>query len=301
MKRDKSVCAVSAKKKRISGFDVFNYILLTLFGLCCLFPVLYELLLSFASKADYLQAKVFVIPREFHFEAYKFIFGKGHIGRAFAISVFTTTATTVYSLVITALGAYAFTRKNVPGLKIFFTLILITMFFSGGIIPFYLTVSKLLGTNNLWCLIIPFGINSFNMIILRNFFMQVPESLLESCRMEGASEFRILFQFVIPLSKAGIATIALWLIVGNWDSWYWPSFFLTKRTDLYPLALTLRNALMALDGTSLNPGIQLDGAKLYAQGNNAAMIVVSLVPILAIYPFFQKYFVKGVMLGSVKE
>lgn len=289
------------KKKKFTWFDVINYIVLTIFGLICLFPVLYELLLSVASKGDFLSAKILVIPREFHFEAYKFIFGKGHIGRAFLISLFTTVTTTIYSLVITALGAYAFTRKNVPGLKICFTLVIITMFFSGGIIPFYLTVSKVLGTNNLWCLIIPFGLNTFNMIILRNFFMQVPESLLESCRMEGASEFRILFQFVIPLSKAGIATIMLWLIVGNWDSWYWPSFLLSKRTDLYPLALTLRNALMALDGTSVNPDVVLDGAKLYAQGNNAAMIIVSITPILLIYPFFQKYFVKGVMLGSVKE
>lgn len=289
------------KKYPFNAFDVVNYTVLTLFGLCCLFPVVYEVLLSFASKADYLKANIMVIPRDFHFEAYKFIFGKGQIGRAFLISVFVTVATTLYSLVVTALGAYAFSRKNVPGLKICFTLILITMFFSGGVIPFYLTVSKLVGTNNIWCLIIPFGINSFNMIILRNFFLQVPDSLLESCRMEGASEFRILFQFVIPLSKAGIATIMLWLIVGNWDSWYWPSFLLSKRTDLYPLALVLRNALMALDGTSVGPGVELDGAKLYAQGNNAAMIVVSITPILLIYPFFQKYFVKGVMLGSIKE
>jgi len=103
------------------------------------------------------------------------------------------------------------------------------------------------------------------------------------------------------LSKAGIATVMLWLIVGNWDAWYWPSFFLRQRTDLYPLALALRNALMALDGNAYDGKFDLDGTKLYSQGNNAAMIMVSITPILCIYPFFQKYFVKGVMVGSVKE
>lgn len=288
-------------KPKINAFDIVNYSVLTIFGLLCLFPMVYELLLSVASKGDFLTAKLLVIPKEFHIEAYKFIFGKQNIGRAFLISAFLTIVTTLYSLVLTSFGAFAFSRKNVPGLKIFFTLIIITMFFSGGIIPFYLTVEKLIGINNLWCLIIPFGTNTFNMIILRNFFLQVPESLLESCRIEGASEFRILFQFVLPLSKAGIATVMLWLIVGNWDAWYWPSFFLRQRTDLYPLALTLRNALMALDGNALDTSVKLDGTKLYSQGNNAAMIMVSITPILCIYPFFQKYFVKGVMVGSVKE
>ncbi len=291
----------SLLKPKVNAFDIINYTVLTIFGLLCLFPMLYELLLSVASKGDFLRAKLFVIPREFHIEAYKFIFGKQNIGQAFMVSVFLTVVTTLYSLVLTSFGAFAFSRKNVPGLKVFFTLIIITMFFSGGIIPFYLTVEKLLGINNLWCLIIPFGTNTFNMIILRNFFLQVPESILESCRIEGASEFRILFQFVLPLSKAGIATVMLWLIVGNWDAWYWPSFFLRQRTDLYPLALALRNALMALDGNAYDGKFDLDGTKLYSQGNNAAMIMVSITPILCIYPFFQKYFVKGVMVGSVKE
>ena len=289
------------KKRKFGVFDVVNYTLLTLFGLVCIFPVLYELTLSVSSKADFLQANLFVIPRDFNIEAYKFIFGKGRVGKAFLVSFFVTVVGTVYSLFLTALGAYAFTRKNVPGLRICFTLVLITMFFSGGVIPFYLLVGKILGTNNLLCLIVPFGINSFNMLILRNFFMQVPDGLLESCRIEGAGEFRILFQFVVPLSKAGIATVMLWYLVAKWDDWYWPPFFLTRRNDLYPLALELRNVLQNLENNPLGDNVQLDGTKLFAQGNNAAMIMVSITPILLIYPFLQKYFVKGVMIGSVKE
>lgn len=290
------------RRKKITVFDVVNYAFLTLFGLICIFPVVYVILTSFASRADYLAANLIVLPRHFNIEAYKYIFGQGRVPRAFAISLLVTIGGTIYSLVLTSFGAYAFTRKEVPGLKIFFTLIIITMFFSGGIIPFYLSVRNMIGINNLWCLVIPFGINSFNLIIMRNFFLQVPESLLESCRMEGASEFRVLFQFVLPLSKAGLATVGLWYLVARWDDWYWPSFFLPSRDDLYPLALELRNVLNNMAGeTPVNPDVGLDGTQLFSQGQNAAMIVVSIMPILIIYPFLQKYFVKGVMIGSIKE
>lgn len=291
-----------SKLKKISVFDIFNYTFLTILGLICLFPVLYEVLLSFSSRSDFMSAEFIVIPREFNIEHYKHIFGQGRIGTAFLISLFLTVAGTIYSLILTSLGAYAFTRKNVPGIRICFTLVIITMFFSGGLIPFYLTVSNIFGTNNLMVLIIPFGINSFNMIILRNFFVQVPDSLLESARIDGASEFRLLFQFVIPLSKAGLATVALWYIVGKWDDWYWPSLFLSRADNLYPLALELRNALMKLDGSNpVNPDVDLQGKLIHADGLNAAMIVTSITPILILYPFLQKYFVKGVMIGSVKE
>lgn len=289
------------KKKRISIFDILNYIFLTLLALICLFPVVYEILLSVSSKQDYLNATVMVFPFHFNIESYKYIFGQGRVLKALGISLLTTIVGTAYSMLLTCFGAYAFTKKNVPGLKIFFTIIIITMFFGGGIIPFYLTVKSIIGINNLWCLIIPFGINAFNLIIMRNFFSQVPNEIIESAKLDGASEFRILFQIIIPLSKSGIATIVLWYVVSYWDAWYWPSFFLSKRTDLYPLALELRNLLQGLDGSNpVDPGTGLDGTQLFGQGQNAATIVISILPILIFYPFIQKYFVKGVMLGSVK-
>lgn len=289
------------KKKRISIFDILNYTFLTLLALICLFPVAYEVLLSVSSKQDYLNATVMVFPFHFNVESYKYIFGQGRVLKALGISLLTTIIGTIYSMLLTCFGAYAFTKKNVPGLKIFFTIIIITMFFGGGIIPFYLTVKSIIGINNLWCLIIPFGINAFNLIIMRNFFSQVPTEIIESAKLDGASEFRILFQIIIPLSKSGIATIVLWYVVSYWDAWYWPSFFLSKRTDLYPLALELRNLLQGLDGSNpVDPGTGLDGTQLFGQGQNAATIVISILPILIFYPFIQKYFVKGVMLGSVK-
>lgn len=301
-----TVKRVSSKIKHSVGeiiFDVINYTVLTLFGLICLFPVLYEILLSVSSKSDYLTSTsaLLIIPRDFNLEHYKFIFAQNRVGTSFLISLFITVVGTLYSMVLTCFGSYAFTRKDVPGLKFFFTLIVITMFFGGGLIPFYLTVKSVVGINNLACLIIPFGISSFNMILLRNFFIQVPDSIIESCQIEGASEFRILLQFVIPLSRAGIATIMLWYLVGKWDDWYWPSFFLTTRTDLYPLAYTLRNTLVKSDGSpALSEGTQINGEKIFSRGRDAAMIMITIAPVLIIYPFMQKYFVKGVMIGGVK-
>ena len=289
------------KKNKISIFDIFNHIFLVIFALICIFPVLYEILLSFSSKADFMDANFLVIPKHFNLNSYKYIFGQGRVLKAFGISLLITVAGTLYSMILTCFGAYVFTRKNMPGQKILFTIIIFTMFFGGGIIPFYLVVKDVVGLNNIWCLILPFGINSFNMIIMRNFFNQVPYELIESAKLDGASEFRILFQIVIPLSKAGIATIVLWYVISYWDAWYWASFFLSKNTDLYPLALELRNLLQGFSGSNpIDPSIGLQGDQLFAQGQQAATIVVSIFPILVFYPFLQKYFVKGQMLGAVK-
>ena len=290
------------KKHKATTFDIVLYIFFTLFGLVCIFPVIYLVLLSFASKADYLQAgtsTVIVLPLHFNFENYKVTLYQDNILRAFGISIFVTGVYVVYSLVLTSLGAYAFTKKNVPGLKIFFYLIVFTMFFGGGLVPMYLTISDTVGTDNLFSLIIPFGINTFNLIILRNFFNQVPESIIDSCRLDGAGEWRILFMFVIPLSKAGIATIALYYLVAKWDDWYWPSFLLANSKELSPLALKIREGLNNARGEGQGGG--WDPTRVFEQGSNAAMMIIGLIPIMAIYPFLQKYFSKGVMVGAIKS
>jgi putative aldouronate transport system permease protein len=299
IKTDRNIRKVN--KNRLKPFDYINYLIIGLFAVLCIFPVIYVVLTSFSSKADFLNASLMVFPHNFNIEAYKLIFFQGRVGGAFFNSLVVTIVGTLYSLVLTSLGAYAFTKKDVPGLKVIFTFIILTMFFGGGLIPFYLTVKDLIGVNNYLCLIIPFGINTFNMIVLRNFFSQVPDSIVESCKLDGASEFRILLQFIVPLSKAGLATVALFYIVAKWDDWYWPSIFLTRNTDLYPLALELRNVLSNAQSEGYGNGGPIDTSLLFAEGQNAAMIVVSIFPIMCIYPFLQKYFVKGVMIGSIKS
>lgn len=289
------------KKKKVGAFDVFLIIFFAVFALVCIMPVVYEFLLSFASKEDYLRGNStgIVLPLHFNFENYKVTLYQDKIFQAFGISLLVTLLSVVYSMVLTCLGAYAFTKKGVPGLRIIFFLIVFTMFFSGGLVPLYLTIRNTVGTENLASIIIPFGINTFNMIILRNFFNQVPESIIDSCRLDGASEWRILFMFVIPLSKAGIATITLYYLVAKWDDWYWPSILLANTKELAPLALKIRQGLNNARGEGSMGG--WDPTKTFEQGSNAAMIVIGLIPIMAVYPFLQKYFSQGVMVGAIKS
>ena len=287
------------KKKKVNLYFVMVYGILGIFSLVCFFPLIYVVLLSFSTEADWMTSTLVVFPKHFHIENYKANLLAGYIPQAFLNSVFLVVASTLYQMTLTSLASYAFTRKETPGIRFFFTLFLIPMFFGGGLLPFYLTVRATTGLNNLAALIIPFGLSGYNMIVLRNFFSAIPESVIESCKIDGASDFRILFQFVIPLSKAGLATIALFYMVGTWNEWYWASIFL-QDIELYPLALLVRQ--------SLNPGEMsadrwkgtYDSTKTYGEGLNAAMTVIALAPILAIYPILQKYFTQGVMVGSVK-
>ena len=287
------------KKKKITVYYVIVYAFLALFSLICFFPLIYVLLLSFSTEADWMEATLLVIPKHFHIENYKANLLAGYIPQAFANSIFLVVVQTLYQMTLTSLGAYVFTRKETPGIRFFFTLFIIPMFFGGGLLPFYLTVRATTGLNNLMALIIPFGLSGYNMIVLRNFFSAVPESVIESCKIDGASDLRILFQFVLPLSKAGLATISLFYMVGTWNEWYWASILL-QDIELYPLALLVRQ--------SLNPGEMsadrwkgvYDSSKTYGEGLNAAMTVIALAPILAVYPILQKYFTQGVMIGSVK-
>lgn len=287
------------KKKRVSVWTVLIYAFIVLFTLACLFPIVYEVLLSFASKEDYLQSDFLIFPVHFNFENYKIILLQDRIPIAFLISVFLTVVNLVYSVAIDILAAYVLAQRDLPGRKIFFTFLLIPMFFSGGLVPFYLTLRSLNLTNNLLGLILPFGVGGFNVILLRNFFAQVPNDIIESAKLEGASDFRVLWQFVLPLSKAGIATISLFILVGKWNDWYWPMVLLTEDT-LFPLALELRNVLNSTRA-DLIPDGSVDMNVIFAEGRNAAMIIVALLPIMAIYPFLQKYFVKGIMIGAIKS
>lgn len=287
------------KKKRVSVWTVLIYAFIVLFTLACLFPIVYEVLLSFASKEDYLQSDFLIFPVHFNFENYKIILLQDRIPIAFLISVFLTAVNLVYSMAIDILAAYVLAQRDLPGRKIFFTFLLIPMFFSGGLVPFYLTLRSLNFTNNLLGLILPFGVGGFNVILLRNFFAQVPNDIIESAKLEGVSDFRVLWQFILPLSKAGIATISLFILVGKWNDWYWPMILLTEDT-LFPLALELRNVLNSTRA-DLIPDGSVDMNVIFAEGRNAAMIIVALLPIMAIYPFLQKNFVKGIMIGAIKS
>jgi len=286
------------KQSPMTVWKVLIYGSLFVFMALCLFPLIYEVMLSVSSRDDFLNAKFFVIPRHFNLEMYKLILFQDAIGRSFIISVCITIVGTLYSMILMSFGAYVLVKDNLPGHKIFFTMLLITMFFGGGLIPTVLTLRSLHLTDNYLGLILPFGVSAFNVILLRNFFAQVPRSLLESCRIDGADDFRCLFQFMLPLSKAGLATISVFTIVGKWNDWYWPMVLLTDE-NMYPLAYQIKMVLGA-SGDNVEAGI-IDMSKVFAEGRNGAIIVIALIPIAIVFIALQKYFVKGVMLGAVKS
>lgn len=282
----------------ITIWKVLIYGFLLIFLCLCLFPLVYEAVLSVSSREDFLNSKFLVIPRHFNIEMYKLILFQDSIGRSFIISIGITIVGTLYSMILLSFGAYALVKKNLPGQKIFFTLLLVTMFFGGGLIPMVLTLRSLHLTDSYLGLILPFGVSAFNVILLRNFFAQVPHSLLESCRIDGADDFRCLFQFMLPLSKPGLATIAVFTIVGKWNDWYWPMVLLTDE-NMYPLAYQIKMVLNAA-GDNVEAGI-IDMTKVFAEGRNGAIIVIALIPIAIVFIALQKYFVQGVMLGAVKS
>ncbi|MGI6734892.1 MAG: L-arabinose transport system permease protein AraQ [Tenericutes bacterium ADurb.Bin239] len=287
------------RRRRITPLDIIITIFMCLFAILCLYPFVNQILISFASQADYYNSTLFVIPRHFNVDSYKYILFHDKMGQSFLVSISVSTVGTAYSMILTILGAYVLSIKDLPGKRAFFIFILITVFFGGGLIPFYLTVRELGLINSIASIIIPFGINTFNMIILRNFFKQIPQEMIESCKIDGANDFIILTRFILPLSKAGLATIALFYFVERWNDWYWPMMFL-DHYDLIPMALQLRNILAENQSTGTGGGGGVDPGTLFNEGKHAATIVISMIPILAVYPFVQKYFVKGVMMGSVK-
>ena len=242
-----------------------------------------------------------VIPYHFTFGAYSYMFSIGRIPKGFLITFCVSFIGAIVNVVMVSLAAYPLTKSDLPGKKIISFFIVFTMFFGGGLIPQYLIIRGLGFVNknfsSLFGLVLPFCLNAFNIIILRNFFRTVPESVIESAEIDGAGEFRILFQFVMPLAMSGIVTIALFSVVGYWNDWFWP-MLIVRNTEYYTLALVLRELL----AQPVQPGVGSPppDSQLLTEASEAAAIVISILPLIIIYPFVQKFFEKGIILGAVK-
>lgn len=287
------------KKSKIEALDIVILVFILLFAGACLFPFINILFTSFSTEVDYYNATIMVIPEHFTLEAYRYIFLEGGMLRSFFISLFVTVVGGLYNMVLTTIGAYALSKSDLPGRKILFTMILITMFFGGGIIPLFLVIKDLGMYNKFAGIIIPFGINTFNMILLRNFFADIPKELIETAQLDGANELTILTKVILPSSLAGLATIALFYFVERFNDWYMPMLLL-QNEEMFPLSLKLRYILSDMQSADYYTSIGVDSTKLYSKGQDAASVIISIIPILCVYPFVQKHFVKGVMLGSVK-
>lgn len=287
----------TAKKKLTVGIAL-NYILITLLTFVCLYPFLNVVAYSFSGYNAVLSKEVTFYPIDFTLEAYKQILGRTTIWTAMRTTVMVTLLGTALSLVLTTFAAYALSIRDLPGRKVLTGLILFTMYFGGGMIPTFLVVKGVGLYDTLGALFIPQSVSVFNFIVMRTFFKELPESLQDAARIDGASYMQVLVKIILPLSLPILATIGLFYAVGYWNS-YFEALIYIQDVDKYTLQLRLRSLLFGSELTS-NTSDNVAGTMVLTQSLKMAIVAVSTVPILIVYPWLQKYFVKGVMLGSVK-
>lgn len=289
-----------SKSRKI--FNIFNYTLLGIISLTMLLPFIHILASSFSEPWAIRSGKVMFWPVDITLANYGYVFQDVSIWRAFAISIFITTTGTFVSLFLTATMAYPLSRPEFMFKRIFLFMVMFTMIFSMPIIPMYLLVRSLGLLDSLAALIIPSAMSGFNFFIMRTFFLNLPNQLIDSARIDGAGEFRILWQMVLPLSKPAFATLGIFYAVYYWNSYFNALMYINNR-QMFPLQVKLREMVVSGDmamelGNDMSEAAM---ASMSTQGIKMATIIVATVPILLVYPFLQKYFIKGALLGSVKE
>lgn len=283
------------------AFNVFNIIFMLCMIVITLYPLLYVVFASLSDSNELMKHSGLLLkPVGFSWAAYKAVFKNPNILQGYKNTIIVLISSVTVSMFLTCLAAYVLSRKNVLFNGIITFIIMFTMFFSGGMIPTYLLVNNLGLTNTYWALILPTAISTYNMIIMRTGFAAIPESLEESAKIDGANHFTILFKIVIPLAKPTMAVIVLYYAVACWNSWFNAMIYLQKRRDLQPLQLILRGILIENDTSNMQDGNVGQDTESIAESIKYAVIVVATLPILAIYPFLQKYFIKGIMIGAVK-
>ncbi|OAH50190.1 carbohydrate ABC transporter permease [Microbacterium oleivorans] len=277
-------------------FDVVNVVLLSLLGIVALLPFVYVTAGSFATESELATRSFFVWPETFSLRAYESILTSPAFLRAMVTTILVTAVGTVIQLLLTASMAYPLSKANLPGRRVMLSLIVFTMVFSGGMIPTFLMVKDLGLLDTYWALILPMAINPFSLIIIKNFFQQLPNELEESAKIDGANELQTLWSVILPLSKPVLATFALFYAVGIWNDFMSPLLYLNDNS-MWTLQMFLRQVTVATDLSI----VEADPSQLPpAQGIKFAVIVVATLPILLFYPFLQKHFAKGMLIGSVK-
>jgi putative aldouronate transport system permease protein len=281
-------------------FDVFNVIFLICFAGLTVVPFIYIIGTSFATQNEIATRPFFLVPRQFQIESYRYIMSSNTLPRAMWVSIWTTVVGTVISMAMTLTFAYLLAKKYLIGRNPMLMAITFTMVFSGGLIPGYLNIRNLGLLNTYWSMIIPGAIGTWNLIVVKNFFQALPLELEESAKIDGASDLTVFIRIVLPLSAAVIATFSLFYAVGYWGAFRPALFYIPSRPDRWPLQLILRNIVMLtagrIDDATFDPGMVLPPTESVRN----AVIVFATVPILLVYPFLQKHFTKGVMIGAIK-
>ncbi len=292
------------EKKKLDLFDVFNKLFMIIMMIVMIFPFIYSLAGSFNEGQDYIRGGVYFYPREFTLSNYIAVFADDSIINAFAVTIAKSLIGTITSLFITAMAAYSMTRKQLKFRNIYLLVMMITMYFGGGLIPSFILINDLRLYDTFLVYILPGLFSVWNMIIIRSSFTEIPAGLLESASIDGASEFRIFIQIVIPVSKAVLAAITLFSLVGHWNG-YFDSLMYTSSRELQTIQLFLRRIITdagTAQGLASQTAQEIPeiAREVTPDTIKLAAMVVTALPILIVYPFLQKYFAKGVMIGSIK-
>ena len=284
-------------------FDILNTAFMIFLMIIMLYPMLYVLSISLSSPAAIVGHKVTFFPVQFNIYGYQYILQQKFIYIGYRNTIFYAAATCLLMLIVTSMAAYSLSQREFVFKKAFTIFLTITMFFGGGMIPTYLLIRGLGMINTIWVMILPGIVSAYNIFVFRSFFQGLPGELRESAFIDGANDFVILLRIIIPLSKPVFATYGLFAIVGTWNSWFNALLYLTNE-NLYPIQMFLRRIVvdLSLDTQYGNSGasLLLNAGKVNPQNIQMAMVMITMFPILCIYPFIQKYFVKGALVGAIK-
>ena len=296
-KAHKGIKATPARK----AFIIFNYIFCILIGFICLVPVIHILALSFSGKQQILSGHVGLVPNGFTLENYRIVVDDAQFFTSYGVTIFRAIVGWAISIILVVLAAYPLAQRvtTFPARKIIVGYFMVALVFHGGMIPTYLVVSEMGLIDSVWALILPCAINIQNVILLTNFIKALPDSLQESAFIDGAGHFVVLFRIILPLCLPSLATISLFIVMHHWNAWFDGSIYI-RKPELKPLQTYLRSVII-VDGAEAVSSLEDAQAQISADGANSAKIFLTMMPILCVYPFLQKYFAKGIVRGSVKE
>ena len=284
------------RDSRIQGLDIIICAILVIYAFLIIFPFWNAFVISISTEAAYLHSDLLLWPTELDLSAYDRVFHDDGLWSGFGITMILLIFGTSYQLFFTVITGYALSRNKWTGKNLVMNMIIVTMFFGGGMIPYYYLIRRLGMMNQIWVMIIPGAIDTFNMLLMRNYFASLPVEMEESAKMDGANDIVIFGKIFLPLSLPMLATIGLFFAVGNWNSWYNAMLFIPDDRTIWPLQMVLRTMITKVSSNIENP----NATEEFSQGMTMASIFFTIVPMMCFYPFLQRFFVKGIVVGAIK-
>ena len=286
----------SNANNKLGSLDWIILVILGLFTLMIIYPFYNAFLISISPERVVLETPFLIFPKEITFESYKEVFNNKLLWSGFGVTMILLIVGTTYQLFFTVITGYALSRQRWTGKNFVMNMILVTMFFGGGMIPYYYLIRDLGMMDTIWVMIIPGAIDTFNMLLMRNYFASLPAEMEESAKIDGANDIVIFVKIFLPLSLPMLATIGLFFAVGNWNSWYNAMLFIPNKRTIWPLQMVLRTMITKVSSNIENP----DAKEGFSQGLTMASIFFTIVPMMCFYPFLQRFFVKGIVVGAIK-